>query len=73
MSANIVFIICWNVAGELHSPKNITVVLGTINTAFHSSPFLIRTLLYPAWRSIFVNTLACLSLSRRSDMSGSGY
>ncbi|OSX55948.1 hypothetical protein POSPLADRAFT_1120655, partial [Postia placenta MAD-698-R-SB12] len=52
-----VFIIHWNVAGELHSPKNITVFPGTMNAAFHSSPFLIRTLLYPAQRSIFVNTL----------------
>ncbi|KAF9801962.1 hypothetical protein IEO21_10002 [Rhodonia placenta] len=44
-----------------------------MNAAFHSSPFLIWTLLYPARRSIFVNTLACFNLSRRSDISGSGY
>src|SRR5258708_40269910 len=47
----IIFIIIWKVAGELVSPKNITVgsksPLGVRNAAFHLSPSLIRTLLYP--------------------------
>ena len=46
-----VFIIIWKVAGELVRPKNITIGLkspsGVKNTAFHSSPGLIRMLLYP--------------------------
>jgi hypothetical protein len=48
---NILFIIIWNVVGELVRPKNITVGLkrpsGVKKVAFHSSPGLIRTLLYP--------------------------
>jgi len=42
---NIVFIIIWNVAGELVRPKNMTVgsnsPSGVRNAAFHSSPGLI--------------------------------
>src|SRR6266481_4939975 len=45
------FIVCWKVAGELVRPKNITCgsnnPFGVLNAAFHSSPFLIRMLLYP--------------------------
>src|SRR5258708_38921044 len=47
----IMFIIIWKVAGALVNPKNMTVGLkspsGVRNAAFHSSPSLIHTLLYP--------------------------
>ena len=47
----IVFIIIWKVAGELVSPKNITVgsnsPSGVRKAAFHLSPGLMRMLLYP--------------------------
>jgi hypothetical protein len=50
-SANMKFIMVWKVAGELVSPKNITVSSNrpslVMNAAFHSSPSLIITLLYP--------------------------
>ena len=55
----------WKVAGEFVSPKNIT--LGSnrpwlvMNAAFHSSPFLIRTLLYPHWMSNLENRVAPLT------------
>src|SRR5260370_29737925 len=46
----IMFIIIWKVAGELVSPKNMTIgsksPSGVRNAAFHSSPSLMRTLLY---------------------------
>jgi hypothetical protein len=49
--ANMEFIIVWKVAGELVSLKNITVGLNSpslvMKAAFHSSPSLILTLLYP--------------------------
>lgn len=67
----------WNVAGELQRPKNMTRgsnrPLEVLKAAFHSSPDLIRTLLYPDLRSSFVKNLAPLSLSIRSGMSGKGY
>ena len=50
-SVNIAFIMVWNVAGEFVRPKNMT--LGSnrpwfvMKAAFHSSPSLMRTLLYP--------------------------
>ena len=51
MSSNVMSIIDWNVAGELHIPKNITVGLNNplfiLKAAFHSSPCLIQMLLYP--------------------------
>ena len=60
------FIIVWNVAGELVSPKNITRgsnnPLLVRNAAFHSSPSLIRTLLYPHCTSSLVKYLAPFSL-----------
>ena len=50
-SENVWSIMFWNVAGELHLPKNITVgsksPLLVLNAAFYSSPSLIWTLLYP--------------------------
>src|SRR6266478_10194442 len=49
----IVFIIIWKVVGELVRLKNITVgsnnPSGVRKVAFHSSPSLIRILLYPHW------------------------
>ena len=60
-SLKIVFIIIWNVAGELVSPKNITVgsnsPLGVRKAAFHSSPGLILMLLYPQQTSTLVNNV----------------
>src|SRR5258708_38828084 len=54
-SWRILFIIIWNIVGELHSPKNMTVGSNSPwlvwNTAFHSSPSLICTLLNPHQRS----------------------
>src|SRR5260221_10098028 len=61
-SWRISFIIIWNVTGELHSPKNMMVGSNSPrlvqNTAFHSSPSLIRTLLNPHWRSSMVKNSA---------------
>ena len=63
-------------AGELHSPKNITVssnsLRGVMNAAFHLSSDLIRILLYPHQISILVKIDDSLSLSIRLEMSGSG-
>jgi len=60
-SRKIVFIIIWNVAGELVSPKNMTVgsnsPSGMRKAAFHSSPGLILMLLYPQWMSTLVNSV----------------
>jgi len=74
-SLNIESIIAWKVAGELHIPKNITVGSNSprlvLNAAFHSSPFLIRMLLYPHQMSSLVKYLAPLSLLMISDMRGS--
>ncbi len=61
-SLKISFIIHWKVAGELVSPKNITVGLNNpqlvLNAAFHSSPLLMRTLLYPHQTSSLEKYLA---------------
>ena len=74
MSRKRSFIMFWNVAGALHRPKNMTVgsnnPLGVINAAFHSSPSLMRTLLYPARTSSLVNIVAPYSRSMMSLMSG---
>ena len=55
------FIIVWKVAGELVNPKNITSGSNNpqfvLNAAFHSSPSLIRILLYPHQMSIFKNII----------------
>src|SRR5450756_2124697 len=70
----IVFIIIWNVAGELVSPKNITVgsksPSGVRNAAFHSSPSLMRTLLYPHRTSNLVNSVHPLRRSMVCGISG---
>ena len=77
MSLNKLFMNRWKVAGEFESPKNITVgsnsPLGVMKAAFHSSPSLIRMLLYPDQMSNFVNSLASLTLLMRSEMRGRGY
>ena len=77
MSLNESFMNRWKVAGEFESPKNITVgsnsPFGVMNAAFHSSPSLIRMLLYPDQMSNFVNSLASLTLLMRSEMRGRGY
>jgi hypothetical protein len=71
------FIMVWNVASELVSPKNITNGSNNPrlvrNAAFHVSPSLMRILLYPHLTSIFEKYLASDSLSINSDMSGKGY
>ena len=73
--AKITFIIVWKVAGELVSAKNIT--LGSYNpqfmmkAAFHSSPCLMRTLLYPHWMSNFENKAAPFTRLINSGISGS--
>ena len=60
----------WNVAGEFVIPKNITVgsdsPLLVIKAPFHSSPSLIRTLLYPHQMSNFVKIVAPSNLFMRS-------
>jgi len=67
----------WNVAGLLHSPKNITNGLKSPwfvgNAAFHSSPSFIQTLLNPDQTSSLVKYLAPLSLLMSFEMRGSGY
>jgi len=71
---NIVFIIIWNVAGELVRPKNMTVgsnsPSGVRNAAFHSSPGLIRMLLYPHRTSNLVNRVHLASRSITEGISG---
>ena len=66
----------WNVAGELVIPKNMTVgsysPSGVRKAAFHSSPFLIRTLLYPCQTSSLVKYFESLSLSMILEILGIG-
>src|ERR1700678_3526532 len=76
MSTKMASIIAWNVGGELHIPKNMTIGLKSprlvLKAAFHSSPFLIRTLLYPHLTSNFIKYLAPFSLSMISEINGNG-
>ena len=76
ISVKILFIITWNVAGELQSLKYITKGLNApwkqMNAAFHSSPSLIWMLLYPYLRSIFINSLDPWSLSTSCPINGKG-
>src|SRR5712691_2279102 len=69
-----VFIIIWKVAGELVSPKNMTVgsnsPSGVRNAAFHSSPVLIQMLLYPQRMSNLVNKVQPVSQLMTVGMSG---
>src|SRR5258705_7586280 len=75
-SWRISFIIVWNVTGELHSPKNMTVGLNSPqlvwNAAFHSSPSLIHTLLNPHWRSSMVKNLVSWRQVRTLETKGVG-
>ena len=61
------FIIAWKVAGELQSPKNITVDSKrprlVLKSTFHWSLSLTQILLYPDLRSILVKIIASWSLS----------
>src|SRR5229473_2162435 len=70
----IIFIIIWKVAGELVSPKNITVgsksPSGVKNAAFDSLPGLIRILLYPHLMSNFVKRVHPLRRSMVWGMRG---
>src|SRR5260221_8210652 len=74
-SWRISFIIVWNVAGELHSLKNMTVGSNSPqlvwNAAFHSSPSLIHTLLNPHWRSSTVKNSPLQRGVRTLEMRGS--
>ena len=76
-SLKIESIIDWNIAGELHKPKNITVGLNNplfvLNAAFHWSPSLIQMLLYPQHTSSLVKYLAPANLSVSSEIRGSEY
>src|ERR1700678_3884364 len=76
MSTKMASIMAWNVGGELHIPKNMTIGLKSpqlvLKAAFHSSPFLIRTLLYPHLTSNFIKYLAPFSLSMISEINGNG-
>jgi len=70
-------IMVWNVAGLLHSPKNMTNSSKSPrfvqNAAFHSSPSFIWTLLNPHQTSCLVKYLAPLSLFMSLEMRGRGY
>ena len=63
-SLKILFIIVYNIASEFVSPKNIIVGLNNpsrvMNTAFYLFPSFIHILLYPHYRSNFVNTFLYL-------------
>ena len=69
-----VFIIIWNVAGELVSPKNMTMGSNNPswvrNVAFPSSPSLIWILLYPQWMSMIVNLVHPLRQSMTWGIRG---
>ena len=59
-SHRILFIIIWNIAGGLVSPKNITIGLNNpsrvVNATFHLSSSFIHILLYPHHKSNLLNT-----------------
>src|SRR6202795_954891 len=69
-----VFIIIWKVAGEFVRPKNMTVGSKRSScvrkAAFHSSPGLIRTLLYPQRTSNLVKRVHCVKRSMVWGMRG---
>jgi len=74
LERNIVFIIIWNVVGELVRPKNMTVgsnnPSGVRNAAFHSSPGLIQILLYPHRTSNLVNRVHPANRSMTEGIRG---
>ena len=67
----------WNVAGELDSPKNMTVGLNNpfyvMKVAFHWSSSLIKILLYLDQILNFVKMVASLTILMRLEIRGSGY
>src|SRR5712672_175248 len=77
LSSNIAFIMAWKVAGELVMPKNMTV--GSYNpslvmkAAFHLSPFLMCTLLYPQQTLNLVKSFFILTRLINCGIRGSGY
>src|SRR5437588_5327158 len=76
-SQNNTSIIVWKVAGELVRPKNMTRhsnnPLLVLKAVFHSSPSLMRTLLYPHLMLSLVNHFFLTNLVLRSVMRGNGY
>ena len=70
------FIMVYNVASELVSPKNITISSndssGMVNIAFHLFPSFICTLLYFYLKSTFVNTFFVSIFSIISKIKGKG-
>ena len=70
----IVFIIIWNIAGELVRPKNMTVGSNNPswvrNAAFPLSPSLIQMLLYPQQMSTIINLVHPLRWSITWGMRG---
>ena len=75
-SQRIPFIIIWNVAKELVSPKNITMSSKcssrVVNTTFYSSLSLICILLWPHHKSSLVNTFLVLIFSTMSEIKDKG-
>src|SRR5258708_24344676 len=73
-SWRISFIIIWNIMGELHSLKNMTVGSNSPwlvqNAAFHSSPSLICMLLNPHQRSSMVKNSVSQRQVRTLEMRG---
>src|SRR5277367_2755679 len=74
ISLKILSIIVWKVAGEFQRPKNMTVGSNNprlvLKAAFHWSPSLIQTLLYPDLRSSLVKYRAPRSWSIRVISEG---
>src|SRR5258708_35737660 len=72
----ILFIIIWNIMGELHSLKNMTVGSNSPqlvqNTAFHSSPSLIHMLSNPHRRLSMVKNSASQRQVRTLETEGVG-
>ena len=72
-----VFIMVWNVAGELVSPKNMTIGSYSpslvMKAAFHWSFGLMSTLLYPHSISKPVNSVQSRNQLISDGMSRSGY
>src|SRR5258708_40270847 len=69
------FIIVWNVAGELHSLKNMTIGSNSprlVQNMVHSSPSLIHMLLIPWQRLSTVKNLAPQRWVGMSEMRGGG-